>query len=73
MNQNAHAEAITTRFKELFEQSGESLSQEHFDELTLLIEAGLDAAIIEKMEQVANQLTDLSHNIRHNAEYSTPE
>lgn len=69
MNQNAHALAMTSRFKEVFELSGEStLTQDHYDELALIIEAGLDSALIEKMENVAAQLSKLAHEIQHNAE-----
>ena len=73
MNQNEHACAIAGRFKEIFEQSGESFSQEHLDELSLLVEAGLDAAILQKMEKIADQLTSVADGIRHNAEFTSPE
>lgn len=73
MNQNDHAVAIANRFKEIYEQSGESFSQEHLDELSLLIEAGLDAAILQKMEQIADQLTSVANGIRHNAEFTSPD
>ena len=73
MDQNAHATEITNRFKELFELSGESFSQEHYDELILLIEAGLDAALIQKMEAVADQLSKVAHDLRHNAEFTSPD
>jgi len=32
-------------------QSGESLDEEHYDELTLLIEAGIDTALVERLEK----------------------
>ena len=73
MNQNEHACAIASRFKEIFEESGESFSQEHQDELALLIEAGLDAAILQKVEKIADQLTKAADDIRHNVEFTSPE
>jgi len=73
VNQNEHACSIANRFKEIFEESGESFSKEHLDELSLLVEAGLDAAILQKMEKIADQLTKLSNEIRHNAEFTTSE
>lgn len=73
MNQNPHAQAIADRFKDVFEQTGESFSQDHHDELVLLIEAGLDAALYQQMEAVADRLNDLAHDIRHNAEFVTKE
>ena len=73
MNQNEHAKSITSRFKEIFEQTGETFSDEHYDELAMLIEAGLDSALYQQMEKVADQLTDMAHDIRHNAEFTTPD
>ena len=73
MNQNEHAKSIASRFKDVFEQSGETFSQEHYEELLLLIEAGLDSALYQQMEKVADQLTSLAHNIRHNAEFETKD
>jgi hypothetical protein len=73
VNQNEHACTIAKRFKEIFEDSGESFSQEHLDELSLLVEAGLDAAILQKMETIADQLTKISDEIRHNAEFTTSD
>ena len=73
MNQNQHARTIADRFKEIFEQSGETFSQDHHDELVLLIESGLDAALYQHMEKVADKLGELAHDIRHNAEFTTED
>jgi hypothetical protein len=69
MQQNKHAEAMVTRFRELVEDAGDSLSVNHYNELKLIIEAGLDTALLEAMEKVALQLDDVSHDIRHNASF----
>lgn len=73
MNQNKHAYTIANRFKEIFEQSGETFSQEHLEELALLIEAGLDSAILQKAEKIADKLDKIANDIRHHAEFTTPE
>jgi hypothetical protein len=67
MQQNKHADAMVSRFRELVEDAGDSLSVNHYNELRLIIEAGLDTALLEAMEKVALRLDDLSHDIRHDA------
>lgn len=68
MKKNKHAIEIANRFKELVEQSGDSLSDDHYDELALLIEAGIDTALVETLEGIADKLADMSVKIRHQAE-----
>ena len=67
MRQNKHAEVMVTRFRELVEDAGDSLSVNHYNELRLIIEAGLDTALLEAIEKIALRLDDLSHDIRHDA------
>ena len=69
MHQTEHAQAMTDRFRELVEQSGDSLPDNHYDELKLIIEAGLDTALAETMESIADKLAALAHDIQHNAEF----
>ncbi len=69
MHQTEHAQAMTDRFRELVEQSGDSLPDNHYDELKLIIEAGLDTALAETMESIADRLATLAQDIRHNAEF----
>jgi hypothetical protein len=68
MRRTTHAQEITSRFRELVETAGDSLPVEHYDELSLLIEAGLDAAMVDYMEIMANNLEKMAHDIRHSAE-----
>ena len=68
MNQATHAQKMTDRFRELIEASGDSLAEEHFDELRLIIESGLDAVLIENMESIAHKLESLAKQIKHDAE-----
>ncbi|MBT8438723.1 MAG: hypothetical protein KJO91_03270 [Gammaproteobacteria bacterium] len=69
MHQTDHAQAMADRFRELVEQAGDSLSDNHYDELKLIIEAGLDTALIESMEKIAGQLNRLASNIQNRAEF----
>ena len=69
MHQTEHAQVMTDRFRELVEQSGDSLPDNHYDELKLIIEAGLDTALAETIENIVNKLTALTHDIQHSAEF----
>jgi len=69
MHQSEHAQAMADRFRELVEDAGDSLPVEHYDELRLIIEAGLDTVLVDFMEKIAGQLSKLSHDIQNNAEF----
>lgn len=69
MHQNKHAEDMVNRFRELVESSGDSLPVNHYNELKLIIEAGLDTALLESMEKIAGRLNGLADDIKQNAEY----
>jgi len=69
MHQSDHAQAMAERFRELVEDAGDSLPANHYDELKLIIEAGLDTVLVEVMEKIANQLNKMSHEIQNNAEF----
>ena len=69
MQQIKHAEQMVDRFRELVEDAGDSLSVNHYNELKLIIEAGLDTALLENLGRVTEKLTSLAHDIQHNAEF----
>jgi len=69
MQQAKHAEQMVNRFRELVEDAGDSLSVGHYNELKLIIEAGLDTALLENLERVTERLTSLAHDIQHNANF----
>ena len=69
MQQAKHAEQMVNRFRELVEDAGDSLSVDHYNELKLIIEAGLDTALLENLERVTERLTRLAHDIQHNAAF----
>ena len=69
MHQVKHAEAMVDRFRELVENAGDSLPVNHYNELKLIIEAGLDTALLEVMVKTAGKLNSLADDIQHNAEF----
>jgi hypothetical protein len=69
MHQSKHAEDMTNRFRELVEDSGDSLPVNHYNELKLIIEAGLDTALLEAMKKIVGGLNNLAEDIQHNAEF----
>ena len=69
MHQSDHAKAMAERFRELVEDAGDSLAENHYEELKLIIEAGLDTALVEVMEKIAAQLTNMSHDLQNIAEF----
>lgn len=69
MKRTQHAKDLSLRFKEIIELDGDTLPDKHFDELALLIEAGIDTAVVEHLERIAEKLDDMSHKVRNNAEF----
>ncbi len=69
MHKTEHAQQIANRFRELVTDAGDILPEQHYDELALLIEAGIDTALVERLEKMADVLQKLSHDIRNDAEF----
>jgi hypothetical protein len=69
MHRTKHAQEIATRFKTMVEQAGDSLSDVHYKELVLLIEAAIDTAVVDKLEKMADALTSMAHKVRNDAEF----
>ncbi len=69
MQRSNHAQKITDRFRELVENSGDRLPAHHYDELSLLIESGIDAALVDYMEKMASQLNKFAAEVRKGAEF----
>jgi hypothetical protein len=68
MQHDRHAQKIAARFRELVEEAGNTLPDSHYDELALLIEAGIDTALAEGLEHLADKLENLTKDIRRDAE-----
>ena len=69
MQRTQHAQEITDRFRELVETAGDSLPANHYDELVLLIEAGIDSALVDYIEKMADTLETMAREVRKGAEY----
>jgi hypothetical protein len=69
MKRTKHAQEIAERFRELVNEAGDTLPDAHYNELTLLIEAGIDTALVETLEKIADKLDEFSHAVRHSAEF----
>jgi hypothetical protein len=69
MNRTKHAQQVTDRFRELVEDKGDTLPDNHYEELSLLIEAAIDTALVEQLEGIAHKLEGLAHELRNNAEF----
>ncbi len=69
MQHTKHAQQITDRFRELVNDAGEVLSEKRYQELTLLVEAAIDTALMECMEKMADKLVNMSKSLRRDAEF----
>ena len=69
MHQSDHAQAMADRFRELVEASGDSIPDNHYDELKLIIEAGLDTVLVEAMDKISSQLSRMASEIQKKAEF----
>lgn len=66
-----HAEKIVAHFKNLLsEKNIEDIGDAHFDELSLMIEAAINASVLTVQERTADKVAKLAETIRHNAEYN---
>jgi len=70
MKQTQHANNIVTAFKaKLSDEQRAAVGEDHFDELSLLIESAMSTAVLEEMEKAADQVDELAHKLRHFAEH----
>ncbi len=69
MKHTNHAEEVAKRFRELVEDAGDTLADSHYNELSLLIEASIDTALVERLEKMADRMEKFAREIRHDAEF----
>ena len=69
MHQAEHARQMTQRFRELVENSGDVLPEQHYEELALIIESGLDTALLDVMGKISDKLTKMADDIQHDANF----
>lgn len=72
VQQAQHAQKVVNRFSEMIgPELTEQLTEEHMAELALLIEAAIDASILETEDNVINKLNDLTTSLRRDADTFT--
>jgi hypothetical protein len=69
MHQAEHALKMTERFRELVDEAGDELPAHHYDQLRLIIDAGLDTALLEAMEKISGKLARMSNDILNDARF----
>ena len=69
MHQTEHARQMTQRFRELVENSGDEIQDQHYEELALIIESGLDTALLDIMGKISGRLTQMANDIQHDATF----
>lgn len=70
MKQTEHAKNVVESFKaKLPDAMNNDIGQAHFDELALMIESAISAAVLTEMEKAADKIDNLAHSIRHFAEH----
>ena len=69
MQQSEHARQMAQRFRELVENAGDTLPDQHYEELALIIESGLDTALLDVMNRVSDRLTQMANDIQHDADF----
>lgn len=64
-----HVDAVVNAFLELVDDRDHKLiSQEHVDELSMLIESAISTAVLEQLEQIAGEVSGLAKAITKRAE-----
>ena len=65
-----HAVQVAAAFFDLLDSDVSSrISDEHRQELAMLVEAAISTAVLEQLERAADQVSALSQSIRHGAEH----
>ena len=67
---SSHADDVLSTFKAtLGDDATEQLGDEHLSDLALLIESAIDAAIIERLEAIADDLEKMAASVRFEIEH----
>jgi len=68
-----HVSSVLEAFRDMLEpEARAALSQQHLDELSMLMESAISTAVLEQLEAVADEVSDLSVLIRRRAENFEP-
>jgi len=64
-----HVQSVLNAFQDMLEpEARAALSEEHMDQLSMLMESAISTAVLEQLEAVADEINDLSVLIRRRAE-----
>ena len=64
------AQSIVEGFKEMLsEEAIVAVGEENFGQLQVLVEAAITTALLDGMEQVADKIDALGHEVRNSAEH----
>jgi hypothetical protein len=73
-SQANHAERVVQRFRQMVDEAGDQLNDAHYQELSLLIEAALDAVAVEQLESFAVKLEAFAQSVRRDGRFfSNPQ
>jgi|GEM_PF-1976862 hypothetical protein len=64
-----HVQSVLQAFQDMLEPEAKAaLSEEHMDQLSMMMESAISTAVLEQLEAVADEVNDLSVIIRRRAE-----
>ncbi|HHB11675.1 MAG TPA: phosphatase [Chromatiales bacterium] len=67
--QTEHARRVVEQFQSLLdEETRARIGEEQFDELALMVESAITASVLKELEQAADRIEALSHEVRRQAE-----
>ncbi len=69
LSQAKHAEQVVNRFRQMVAEAGDTLTDAHYQELNLLVEAALDAVIVQQLDTFANQLEQMAQAVRRDGDF----
>ena len=65
-----HAEEVTRAFLELLDENARNaISEDHRNELSMLIEAAISTAVFDQLEHASDEVAALSSKLRNYAEH----
>lgn len=65
-----HATEVTNAFMDLIDENAKAaITEEHRNELAMLVEAAISTAVLEEMERAADEVAALSERLRQHAEH----
>ena len=66
--QTRRAQKVVNHFREVLSPSGrKAVTETHFEELALMVESAIEAAILEEVAGYANRLEAVIEEMKHNA------